>query len=539
MVAFDKTLVVIPAAGVSKDAYGNQTSYPACLKMIDGKPLIFWIVQDLQTKGFVHFSVGVRNRYKRLVQNSLLSFHNLNITVHDIHETKSELDTIQQMLLGAEFFESLLINSGDTFCSYALSDLTNREVAAVYGLREESLRWASIEISPDSTINKIFMDTKSQEKKTAAVLTGVFWWRDIKSFIQVADPLSTQVVRILMNFERVYVTQSESWVDGDHADIFELDKQAGIQSRHFNNIEIDSLNGVITKRSSNVEKLVAEIRYYESLPAELKILFPRMISYEVGEKSAKQVLEYYPMRTLSEIFTQEDVPLFLWDSIFQRLSDITHNRFTLIQSNVRISVADFFLNKIYDRTKLLRDFPSFDPRLIESDTVVVNNGVLNGLSWVLEKSRQYLDGLESQESIVHGDFCFSNILCDVNTGVFKLIDPRGGFASESIFGPKVYDVAKLAHSVFGRYDFIIAGQFGLREESRRYEFEIAAPENYDLIINSFIAEYLDGNWDERTIRLLSALILLSIPLLHLDYPPRAMALFLNGLIEANLALEGF
>ena len=70
---------------------------------------------------------------------------------------------------------------------------------------------------------------------------------------------------------------------------------------------------------------------------------------------------------------------------------------------------------------------------------------------------------------MHGDFCFSNILYDFKSQSIKVIDPRGlsGDGKEqSIYGDLRYDVAKLAHSVIGKYDFIIAGRFSYSEESQ-------------------------------------------------------------------------
>ncbi|ECP3589223.1 hypothetical protein FZH48_26620, partial [Salmonella enterica] len=65
--------------------------------------------------------------------------------------------------------------------------------------------------------------------------------------------------------------------------------------------------------------------------------------------------------------------------------------------------------------------------------------------------------------ITHGDFCFSNILYDFRSQRIKLIDPRGiNFYNElSIWGDIRYDLAKLNHSVIGRYDLIIAEHFSL------------------------------------------------------------------------------
>ena len=91
------------------------------------------------------------------------------------------------------------------------------------------------------------------------------------------------------------------------------------------------------------------------------------------------------------------------------------------------------------------------------------NDIIDDLDVDIEK-----DSINST-SIMHGDFCFSNILYDFKSQSIKVIDPRGlsGDGKEqSIYGDLRYDVAKLAHSVIGKYDFIIAGRFSYSEESQ-------------------------------------------------------------------------
>ena len=80
-------------------------------------------------------------------------------------------------------------------------------------------------------------------------------------------------------------------------------------------------------------------------------------------------------------------------------------------------------------------------------------------------------------TLMHGDFCFSNILYDFKSKSIKVIDPRGvdNDGNLSIYGDLRYDVSKLAHSILGLYDFIIAGMFVYSELSPydvRLEFNV-------------------------------------------------------------------
>ena len=53
----------------------------------------------------------------------------------------------------------------------------------------------------------------------------------------------------------------------------------------------------------------------------------------------------------------------------------------------------------------------------------------------------------------HGDLCFSNILFSPQNKEIKLIDPKG-YENKGMRSP-YYDMAKLSHSIYGKYDLII------------------------------------------------------------------------------------
>jgi thiamine kinase-like enzyme len=58
-------------------------------------------------------------------------------------------------------------------------------------------------------------------------------------------------------------------------------------------------------------------------------------------------------------------------------------------------------------------------------------------------------GFAKESSFMHGDLCFSNIIYRPGDKTVKLIDPRGDMS-----GHYLYDIAKLMHSVYGKYDYI-------------------------------------------------------------------------------------
>jgi hypothetical protein len=136
-------------------------------------------------------------------------------------------------------------------------------------------------------------------------------------------------------------------------------------------------------------------------------------------------------------------------------------------------------------------------------------------------------------SVIHGDFCFSNILYNFKTQSIKVIDPRGlDFDGEvTAFGDVRYDVAKLAHSVLGLYDHIIGGCFTLKETKPNIlEFDIQTEPHIAEIQQYFISQVFGNmNLDElNTYPILVHLFLSMLPL-HSDHPNRQKAMLANAL----------
>ena len=59
----------------------------------------------------------------------------------------------------------------------------------------------------------------------------------------------------------------------------------------------------------------------------------------------------------------------------------------------------------------------------------------------------------------HGDLCFSNILYQRHANILRMIDPKGAKEEEDIWTDPWYDLAKLSHSICGRYDFFNSGLY--------------------------------------------------------------------------------
>jgi hypothetical protein len=136
-------------------------------------------------------------------------------------------------------------------------------------------------------------------------------------------------------------------------------------------------------------------------------------------------------------------------------------------------------------------------------------------------------------TLLHGDFCFSNILYDGRAGRLRVIDPRGLDAEQKISaaGDLRYDIAKLHHSAIGQYDSIVAGHYELARHGP-LDFDLSLPDTPTtrIVAASFSARRFAGlTPDQAAAHPLGILLFLSMLPLHADDPARQTALLANAL----------
>ena len=129
-------------------------------------------------------------------------------------------------------------------------------------------------------------------------------------------------------------------------------------------------------------------------------------------------------------------------------------------------------------------------------------------------------------TIIHGDYCLSNLLYDLNNQIVRMIDPRGSFGQKGIYGDPRYDIAKLRHSIAGLYDYIVADLFTVSFEGNNFSYEILEDEK-----NTELEKYMDAcilkyGYEINEIKLIEALLFLSMIPYHADYPARQQIMYI-------------
>ena len=135
-------------------------------------------------------------------------------------------------------------------------------------------------------------------------------------------------------------------------------------------------------------------------------------------------------------------------------------------------------------------------------------------------------------NIIHGDLCFSNIMIDNNLNFIKVIDPRGKFGKYDIYGDYRYELAKLLHSIDGKYDYIIKDMFDIKVNLKANNIKYDIMDNkMDFDLTNIFFEVFKNRIGEdmKKIELIEALLFLSMVPLHNESLEHQYAMLSTGI----------
>jgi hypothetical protein len=337
----------------------------------------------------------------------------------------------------------------------------------------------------------------------------------------------------------VTLRDAPAWIDLGHLDTSARIRTHVLGTRECNHLDIDEMRGLITKRGRNQEKLLQEINYYNRLPKELTVYFPRMLEAQLG-KDVSYTIEYYGYKTLSEYLVFYEVPKPVWQQVLVKILSI-HKAFAS-RTHPPVDtdrVYDFYWNKtqqrLQDRSRLAAIAP-----LLDAHTVFINGTPYPG--WIACKSalQHQLRRIAARctPTMIHGDLCCGNILYDPRTSLIKFIDPRGEFFEEGCHGDPRYDIAKLLHSFHGGYDFILHEMYQLTAgEDGRFDLTLlrsGSARDAESLLFDLLAD--TTAYDVTDLKVLEALLFLTMLPFHCDDGRRQAALYLRGLMLLKEAL---
>lgn len=506
-----------------------------------GKPVVWWQFQNLKEQGLEKFILVVcKNNEKLIKYTTDILCENFDIQLVRVGSNKNILSSLKYGLQVANLNCPTRVILGDTLLTQSI----NNETDILFTSKDfsTSQNWCLVENTGENGL--YFYDKRKNINISGKeALVGYYAFNDtkyllnccVKARLMLKKEISTALIMYQDKY-KLKIKLVNDWYDLGHTSGLIKAKNILFSARSFNSISVDTQTGLLTKISTKKQKLEDEAFWYENIPNELKIFTPRMINFSKNENSASLVQELYGYPSLQELYLSGEVNLEDWRYIIERLFDL-HKFFEKYTTKTnQKSLLWLYLNKTKDRLKELEEQSLYWKNLLNKDYQHINGKKYHGLSLLKSGIEEFASKLSQNgtETIVHGDYCFSNILFDSNNYIFKLIDPRGRLdADATIYGDPRYDIAKLRHSVVGLYDFIVQGLFKLTETDSGFEYKILTTKDYRVLEDIFNKYSIENGFDVQEIKFIEGLLFLSMIPLHKDNFDRQKVFYLKAIELLN------
>ncbi|PLW79485.1 hypothetical protein C0585_07585 [Candidatus Woesearchaeota archaeon] len=529
-----KLIAIIPGAGKPKNPLFPNV-YDLMIPL-NGKPTINYILEELENKEIDQVIIILDK--KDLRTRKYLEFMNFNIkiTLLDIENSLSLLESIK--LACSEIKDdnhSILINLGDTI----YFGEHNKKIDYLITSKENlynSKNWCYVENKNET---QLFHD-KPDEYIGGEVITGIYYFKEGSYFQELIENSNEDesFASIISKYSSKYlfelIDENSKWLDTGNLNHYQDSKIFFLRKRHFNSFNYDPFKGIITKKSKNNSKILWEINWYNNIPKEVRIFSPRLIDYTISDDSSEYSIEFYGYPSLTELYIYGKLSNEYWKIIMKKiiryLSFVKNNFSTSMDKE---SMKKMYINKTLERIEKI----DFIPNIKDVKTYMINGKkYTNPFNSLNEKKlNELMESLSKDENftILHGDLCFNNILFDINTGIFKTIDPRGNFGKTSIYGDIKYDIAKLRHSINGMYDYITTDLF-------KIEKELITESEYVINYSFFNSKKYDGlkkwfdkqiskEYDLNLIKIVEGLLFITMIPLHSDNTNRQKIMLAKGI----------
>ena len=316
-------------------------------------------------------------------------------------------------------------------------------------------------------------------------------------------------------------------------------------TRAYNSFSFDYRASTIKKLSKEA-RLAQEAEYYQKIPRELSVYFPRLVSSGQEEPSKQYFLELelYPYQNLGKMLIERKLTVEQWQNIAEHLAEIMveFSRFSSGAPLEEDMEAMYIKKTETEYQKLVDDFRPFKDLAAHKEVLINGAKYLNFPQVWPQVKKSFADKLilkNLKPSVIHGDFCFSNILAGFlpnGRTILRFVDPRGKFGQTSVYGDPAYDLAKLMHSTDVGYEYFIYDEFKVRQLSDS-SFELIYNNDCKLEVNDIFTKRLYSKFDIQRIKLIEATIYIGMCARHYDSADRQMAMYLSGVRLLNELLN--
>jgi hypothetical protein len=307
--------------------------------------------------------------------------------------------------------------------------------------------------------------------------------------------------------------------------------QSSFELRYFNAIE--KKENTITKKSTDKKKMFAEYSYYSHLNDAMRFYFLPTFGFSENEETAQYSLERLKVPDVALQWIHFSLNDKEFEILVKKLFDFIKTRSTkeIPQEEFKKKTEDLYIDKVMERFDKLANHEKF----AQINQFLISTTGLTDLRSVYEDYKSLFHDNSKKIfasktlALNHGDLCFSNMLYDKRIELLKLIDPKGAAKEEDLYIHPYYDIAKLSHSILGKYDFINNGLYGFNfDENLKSSLTIHNAELLTSKEEIFKKVLHENGFDSKLVRLFEASLFLSMLPLHIDNPKKVTAFFLNA-----------
>ena len=480
---------IIPAAGAGTRFKELGKQYSKTVLPYREKPILIHQIEWLEEHGCTEIRV-VLNHQEETVRE-IINLYNKNVKICR-QEERNGLSGAIQSALTSEDSTSVLILLGDLVVGQKLNQAAFEENFISVQTVPDYSRWCMVE---NTDKGLVFLDKPQERPVTTDAVSGIYHLVDSKDLLEKLNKqLSNNEYKISGEFqistvlqwiaaESSMLTYNVKLIDFGTLDEYLQNRSVKI-SRSFNDIEVDG--PFITKSSQKErEKLIKEYNWFTNLPDEIAVHTPRIFSKDLFAERTWYKMEKILAPSLREIYLFLDSSEETWDNIFDALLD-----------NLKVmeeyGQPNSFMSNVVDKTK----------DRVKKIEIPIQNKLVNDFISELQMNV----GKFSRPSLMHGDYCFSNLLYDFQGNQIKMIDPRG-----ELYGDHYYEMAKIFHSILFDYDFVDAELYV--KENGTYRLYNNGKEKIKELFKNKINKYYSED-EQKYILLITASLFLSMIPLH-------------------------
>lgn len=536
-----RTIAMIPVAGRGSRMLALTDDMPKAMLPLHNKPLISWHLDKLLEEGIDEVCLVVGYKKEKIIEY-VDRFYSDKMTIF-YAEQKSLSGLADAVQLGIKEIEqnldlndrNLLIVLGDTIVKDDLSEMISEDTDFIgYYSVEDYKRWCLIKTDRDQWV-KEFIDKPDTDPKTRKAVIGVYFFTDISFLNNMISHIISNDIRIKNEYQLssameeymkdvpIEAKEFTEWFDC--GDIESFSKTRKNIARHFNSIEITEDNTII-KKSTDEKKLEKEIAWYLNIPNKLRVYVPQLIDYNAVKGDTFYELEYVNFSPIHELFlyTMPDLPD--WEKLFKNIFNMIE-RFKLYSTKARFNtekhLENILIAKTNERINMLLEGENkgFWENVLKQSSIKINGVTYKNYPLLVDDiynfvKKQIVPTSRQYWQVIHGDLFFGNMLYDINSDTLKVIDPRGNFGIDGVYGDIRYDIAKLNHSVIGKYDFIVNGLYAITQESNKeFEYIMYDSEAKHNALETLFKEFIEKNkFNHEEINVITGLLFLSMIPLH-------------------------